>query len=270
MAERELWHSLARFGAWTLLAAAPFYLAGGLFGRISWFPSVLPWSALALVVPATVAVVLGRREGRTADLARQLRLVPRHLGWWVVAAAVGAGPTLVDAARHGPWTPPAAVSLAALFAVYLVAALGEELGWTGFAMPRLLAATGSVWLTGLALGTFWMIWHAIPFIQTGHGAPWVAFQSLQIVLGRCIIVGVCAASGGRVWLAVLIHALSDLAWSAAPSGGALYDPAFVDLLLLPLSVAALIAGARRARAWRDVGGGRQQRSVPGVGSAGPR
>ena len=43
-------------------------------------------------------------------------------------------------------------------------------------------------------------------------------------------------------MAVFVHALSNLAWSTAPSGGAYYDPAFVDLLLLPIAVACLAAG----------------------------
>ena len=45
-----------------------------------------------------------------------------------------------------------------------------------------------------------------------------------------------------IWMAVLVHGLSNLAWSTAPSGGAYYDPAFVDLLLLPIAAASLAAG----------------------------
>ena len=43
-------------------------------------------------------------------------------------------------------------------------------------------------------------------------------------------------------MAVLVHGLSNLAWSTAPSGGDYYDPAFVDLLLLPIAVASLAGG----------------------------
>lgn len=47
-----------------------------------------------------------------------------------------------------------------LFAIGLVAGSFEEIGWTGFATPRLLVYRG--WLTGgLMLGLVWALWHIL-------------------------------------------------------------------------------------------------------------
>lgn len=249
--------SLLRFATWALVGCVPFWGAGLAFGKIPWLPQ-LPWAALGAVAPAAVAVVLARREGVLAELGAELR--PRgRPGWWVAAVAVGLGPTLLDALRHGPWSPPSVPVLTALFGLYVLGALGEELGWAGFAQPRLLRLTGSVWASGVLLGAYWAAWHLVPYLLTGRPVEWVAWQTLQVVLFRCVIVGLAAGSGGGVWLAVLIHALSNLAWTALPSGGAAYDPAFVDAVLSPLAVLSLAGGAR---AWRQ-----RQTRCPAAGAS---
>jgi Type II CAAX prenyl endopeptidase Rce1-like len=123
-----------------------------------------------------------------------------------------------------------------------VSGLGEEIGWTGFALPRLLRLTGSPVLSAALLGSYYVVWPIVPFLETGHSVPWVLAQCAQAFLLRCTIAGLCAGSLNKVWMAVVVHGLSNLAWSTAPSGGAYYDPAFVDLLLLPVAVASLAAG----------------------------
>jgi CAAX protease family protein len=48
----------------------------------------------------------------------------------------------------------------ALFAVGLLAGSFEEIGWTGFATPRLLARQG-LGVAGLSLGLIWALWHLL-------------------------------------------------------------------------------------------------------------
>jgi uncharacterized protein len=52
----------------------------------------------------------------------------------------------------------------------LVAGLFEELGWTGFATPRMLARQGCL-AAGLMLGLLWATWH-IGADVTGTAAAW--------------------------------------------------------------------------------------------------
>ena len=73
--------------------------------------------------------------------------------------------------------------------------LGEEIGWTGFALPRLLRLTGSPVPSAALLGGYYVAWHIVPFIETGNGLPWVLAQCAQAFLMRCTIVASAPAAG---------------------------------------------------------------------------
>jgi uncharacterized protein len=177
------------------------------------------------------------------QLGHQFQLRSCSAWWWLAGGLAPTVTTYVDAwIHHGPWPFPGPLEVTGLGIVYTVSGLGEEIGWTGFALPRLLRLTGSPVPSAALLGGYYVAWHIVPFLETGNGLPWVLAQCAQAFLLRCIIVGLCAGSRNQIWMAVLVHGLSNLAWSTAPSGGAYYDPAFVDLLLLPVAVASLTAG----------------------------
>jgi membrane protease YdiL (CAAX protease family) len=63
----------------------------------------------------------------------------------------------------------------ALFAVGLVAGSFEEIGWTGFATPRLLARQ-TLGMAGLSLGFIWAFWHLLVDFRyniDAMGAAWL-------------------------------------------------------------------------------------------------
>ena len=60
----------------------------------------------------------------------------------------------------------AAFMLPILILFSFPAALGEELGWRGFALPRLLEKT-SPWAASVLLGLFWGLWHVPPLLAQG-------------------------------------------------------------------------------------------------------
>jgi len=238
-----LQRSLVVFGGWTLGCSAVFWAVGLLLGQIPGMPSRLPMAALVFVVPVAVAVLRSHREGTMRQLGRQFELRSCSPWWWVAGMLASTVPTYADAwAHHGTWPFPGPLEVTGLGVVYTVSGLCEEIGWTGFALPRLLRLTGSPVLSAALLGSYYDVWHVVPFLETGNGLPWVLAQCAQAFLLRCTIVGLCTGSRNKIWMAVLVHALSNLAWSTAPSVGARYDPAFVDLLLLPIAIASLAAG----------------------------
>lgn len=55
-----------------------------------------------------------------------------------------------------------------LLGVGLIAGAFEEIGWTGFATPRLLARHG-VWLSGASLGFVWALWHVLVAYRYNEG-----------------------------------------------------------------------------------------------------
>ena len=56
-----------------------------------------------------------------------------------------------------------------LFAVGLLAGTFEEIGWTGFATPRLLARQ-PLWVAGFRLGLIWAFWHMLVDFRFNIGA----------------------------------------------------------------------------------------------------
>lgn len=117
-----------------------------------------------LFAPGLAAVTLTAIvEGKAGLRALWARLAHWRVGLPWVALAVAAMPLLVLAilctlsALVSPVYAPtlALMGLAGVFAGYL-----EEIGWTGYATPRLLSRWTPV-AAGLWLGALWGIWHAL-------------------------------------------------------------------------------------------------------------
>lgn len=97
----------------------------------------------------------------------------------------------------------------------LPAGLFEELGWTGYALPRLRAAFGhSTFSVGLLLGVMWGLWH-LPVVDhlgaaSPHGSAWLPFFlafAAVVTAIRVLIVWVYTNTGS-VLLAQLVHVSS--------------------------------------------------------------
>ncbi|MGO1544321.1 MAG: CPBP family glutamic-type intramembrane protease [Gulosibacter sp.] len=101
-------------------------------------------------------------------------------------------------------------------AINLIPALGEELGWRGWLLPKLMKL-GTIPALLLS-GVIWGLWHA-PLILLGYnyaGAPgWLA---LIMMVGMCIIIGAVFAwlrlRSESVWPAALAHAAFNAAAGA--------------------------------------------------------
>jgi CAAX protease family protein len=136
-----------------------------------------------------------------------------------------------------------------------VAPLWEEVGWRGFALPRLQRLYGPVVGT-VILGLLWGVWHLPfffgPFAQTRPGASFVS-RSVALVgftiglAGLSIIVtwvlNHCASS---TLIAILAHAAFDSSGIALgrlfPSTPPYYDPVHFQTLGIAIvyTVAALV------------------------------
>lgn len=98
-----------------------------------------------------------------------------------------------------------------LFAIGLVAGSFEEVGWTGFATPRLLARQ-QLFIGGLSLGLGWALWHAlVDFRQNFNamGFTWLlefaVFYLAALTAYRLLMIWVYANTHSLL-LAVLMHA----------------------------------------------------------------
>jgi uncharacterized protein len=108
----------------------------------------------------------------------------------------------------------ASVALGAtIFTVYgCLWAAGEEIGWRGYMLTRLVAAgvPQPLFVSGLILGT----WH-LPLILSGAYAagpsPLVSAGLFMLtVMGSALVAGVLRLRSGSVWPAIVLHA----AWNS--------------------------------------------------------
>lgn len=204
----------------------------------------LPLSALASFVPAIAAIIVVLFVARGAGLRR---LMVQSFGGRsaLPAALVGiAGMLAVTAlmwlillllgrpivSAIGP------VDVAVLLFLFLVGAVGEEIGWTGFATPRMAERFG--WLGGaLLLGLVWMLWHYPGLLQVGRSPAWIAWWSGTAVAMRVIMVWLFRFAGGRGGPAIVFHATSNLCWQVAPEA---YDPMIQAILLAVLAAGMVL------------------------------
>jgi membrane protease YdiL (CAAX protease family) len=127
------------------------------------------------------------------------------LGWWVLRVTVGAGPLGQFGGDLGRLPFPVVV---ALFLVSSVAsgALAEELGWRGYALPRLQARFNAL-AASLLVGAVWAVWHLPVFVLTGAGSTlpfgWYLPRLLAISV---LLTWVFDHTHGSVLHAVLLHA----------------------------------------------------------------
>jgi uncharacterized protein len=87
-------------------------------------------------------------------------------------------------------------------------ALGEELGWRGFFLLRLMKAGLSQWQAMLLCGAIWGIWHA-PAILLGHNYPAHPQLGVLLMTISCILLGIIFGwlqlASGSVWAPTLAH-----------------------------------------------------------------
>jgi membrane protease YdiL (CAAX protease family) len=104
--------------------------------------------------------------------------------------------------------------------------LGEELGWRGFALPRLLSRF-SPWTASLILGAIWTFWHG-PMMLWMPGASMPSFMTLSMTSVVVYLVQLTAETGvmtlvflrtnGSVLIAVLAHMTFNTAESVVFGG----------------------------------------------------
>jgi len=66
------------------------------------------------------------------------------------------------------------------FILYFIGAIGEELGWSGYATEPLQNKFGAL-KASIILGFVWAIWHIVPYIQMSKTTNWILLQSLSTV-----------------------------------------------------------------------------------------
>ena len=102
--------------------------------------------------------------------------------------------------------------LPALFTSYLVNPIGEETGWTGFALPR-LQKHFKPWLAAVILGVVWAIWHLPAFFVPSEMGTFNLVNFIFFVLNsifiRIVWTWVINNAQGSGITGILLHASSN-------------------------------------------------------------
>ena len=143
-------------------------------------------------------------------------------------------------------------TLPGFWIVFLFAA-GEELGWRGYALPRLLARYTAV-VASLLLGTIHAVWHWPLFLPHSYLSdvpivPW----TVSIAAEAIVLTWIFRNTGGSVLMAALFHGMENIAQTLFDGIDPLWMPRYrstIDVVLAIIIV--LVAGteltgrARRA------------------------
>lgn len=177
----------------------------------------LPFGLAFLIglAPAAAALMAAAFENRLGELWRNMTRVAAPL--WVYAVALALPALLLAApfawaAIRGAEPPRMGFSpeVAMFAALWLVLAFGEEMGWRGYALPRLIERHGFL-IGSSILGVVWCVWHyprllASPYIETFEQAlPWLGLFSVQIMLANVVICWLCARARYGVLAPTLYH-----------------------------------------------------------------
>jgi membrane protease YdiL (CAAX protease family) len=270
--------SLATFFLLTFLLAWTSWLGTwAISGRVaSGFPPPGPGILLfylGVFAPGIVALWLtNRNEGRTGVRALLRRLVQWHVGvrWYVFALVYMAAIKLTAAVIHrvvtGAWpafgSEPIVFMLVAIMGtMMLFGQAGEELGWRGYALPRLADRIG-LGGASVVLGVVWAAWH-LPFFfiagieTTGQSFP---LYALGVTALSVAIAWLYANTNGSLFLTMLMHSAINNTKDIVPTGTRpptnpfTLSPSLMGWLsagLLWVCAGYFLVRMRRARATRD-------------------
>ena len=166
---------------------------------------------------ALTAIVLGRGALRKL-LGRLLiwRVDPR---WYLVIAlgpvAFVGGVVALNTLLGGPvlslGMPLLGVAVFLAFSIFPGSAVGEEIGWRGYALPRLQSRMNAL-SASLVIGPIWALWH-LPLWLTGDPVKtpglYAAFAASTIALS-VILTCVYNSTRGSLLMVVLLHATANL------------------------------------------------------------
>jgi membrane protease YdiL (CAAX protease family) len=216
---RQARRGLAIYFAIVVLLSAPIQaviiaadLDGGRNGLVPWLASIT-----ALMFVPTAASVVARLALREGFSDVSFRFGGRRGRNAVLQALVL--PALVGLVAYGiAWTtglvgfgmPPLAgwvAAIAVLLVLNLVLASGEEIGWRGYMLTRLIDA--GVPRPVLASGVIWGVWHVPLFLWGGfvQGVPPLLATTLLMVLTPSLgyVLARMRLETGSVWPAVALH-----------------------------------------------------------------
>jgi len=201
---------------WTCFITAA-VLSGGLPSVAAPGSGLRALILLGTVTPSLIALALiGRAEGAAGIHALLRRILQWRVSarYYVFAVGYMAAVKLTAAVAHrfvtGAWPrfweePWYLMAAAIVISTWVQA--GEEIGWRGYALPRLAARWGLA-SASIVLGVIWAVWHLPLFYLHGadtYGQSFAAYL-LQVVAISIAMAWLYWRTHGSLLLVMLMHA----------------------------------------------------------------
>ena len=170
----------------------------------SWMPNIAAFIVIGFII---------KRKGGIKALLKGWLKWKMHPGWYLLAfSPVIFGIVTIWAYQwiygYSPSTelfadPAAFIGLLVL--ITITGAMGEELGWRGFALPRLQLRMNAL-SASILLGIIWALWH-LPLWFAGLGFETIPFWAYMLigVSFSILVTAACNSSGGSLLIATLFH-----------------------------------------------------------------
>ncbi len=218
---------------------------------LSWWPWLLsaannpfgsPLFPFGPMVGALIlTAVINGRAGLKALLARVVQwrvnlrwygvalLLPVALGLSAFGLNLLLGAPMPAAAQLPPWAAILSVFLSQLIFIQV----GEELGWRGFALPRLLEGRSAL-AASLILGLLWLGWHLPSYATGAISAVFIPIPFITAFLFTWLY----QHTNGSVLIAILFHSmLNTVAATVYP----LFTGVYLEQMLWLFVAANLLA-----------------------------
>ena len=232
----------------TLIVQSPAVLVryGVLHGEVNDFMGLVALGALG---PMIVGLLLSRGQRGGARAVMRSLLAWQVAPYWYPVALFGlAGVYIVGRGTYGlfvstdlPWLyPPSKPEyVIAMFMFPIV----EEIGWRGYALPRLQLRYGAL-TASLLLGIGWALWHTMMFLVSSSSPLVFLVGCVNIVVGSFTFTWLYNRTQGSLLLALLLHMGAHIhnPSHAVPD----ITPLLVQTVALAVVMAVLVVVDRRA------------------------
>lgn len=171
--------------------------------------------------PLLAALIVSAAMGDLRSLLRRMTNFRFGMGWYLLAvfgyvllyllvAGLSGAPLMQSISQK--WPLVFTLYLPMLFTAFLVNPIGEETGWTGFALHH-LQRRFNPWLAAVILGGIWAVWHLpayfAPSEMGAFSAVGFVFFIINSILIRLIWTWITNHAGGSGVAAILLHASSN-------------------------------------------------------------
>jgi membrane protease YdiL (CAAX protease family) len=215
----------------------------------SWTPNLAAFIVIGLILREKGGVrrlISGWKKWRVGFQWYLIALSPLFIAFLAVGIY-----RLLGGIPGKPLQPLGQTLLISLFLSTVTGAMGEELGWRGFLLPRIQAKYNAL-ASSLIVGVIWALWH-LP-LWTIEGQIWEATPywtfALGVISSSVLFTFVLNNTNGSLLLATLIHLAMNFGLNMVLILGWIPTPAetmkMISILLTLLAIViSVIAGPKK-------------------------